>query len=64
MLCSELPQLDPTHYRIRLFSGEMKTGSHQDNAQEALDEGSAAVCLLVSATTTNATGLSGNIRER
>jgi hypothetical protein len=42
----------------------MKTGSHQDNAQEALDEGSAAVCLLVSATTTNATGLSGNIPER
>ena len=40
------------------LSGDMRTGSHQEKAREALNEGSTAGRLLMSATTTNATDLS------
>lgn len=44
-------------YRAEIVSGEMRQKSHQDKVQETLDEGAARGWRLVSATTTNASGV-------
>jgi hypothetical protein len=55
MFQSEAPQSDFERYRVQII-GEMRTGSHQEKVQEALDKGSDAGWQLVSAMTNNATG--------
>jgi hypothetical protein len=49
---------EPTgRYRAEIVTGELRQKSHQAKVQEQLDEGAARGWHLVSATTTNATGI-------
>lgn len=44
-------------YRVEIVTGEMRKKSHQNKVQETLNEGSQQGWQLVSATTTNASGV-------